>query len=409
MPSLLPALTAPPALASLPDEERQRALERFHLIQPHLEEGHSLTQVAEQAGIPYRKVQRWASLYRRFGLAALARKGRSDCGTRRALSPQMQTVVEALALQKPPLPITALYWRVCQVAEEQTEKPPSYAVVYDIVRQPPADLVMLAHEGTKAYADAFEMIHRREAELPNAIWQADHTLLDILLVRGDGATAKPWLTVIIDDYSRAVADYFLSFDSPSALQTALALRQAIWRKEDGRWQICGIPDVALHGQRQRFHISSHGASGRRHQDAARVLDAWKASGQGTHRAVLLDAEFDVPDWASGIHRERRQSEQRRDLWAAYLDVCQVGPAVAGVFAQYLPEARAQRDKDGTERALGTGRLSAAHAGIPGAARFAAADSDQCPQGSSRRHPLSGAALHRDYAGRVHWKVRDAAL
>lgn len=30
---------------------------------------------------------------------------------------------------------------------------------------------------------------------------------------------------------------------PSAIQTALALRQAIWRKEDARWQVCGIPDV----------------------------------------------------------------------------------------------------------------------------------------------------------------------
>lgn len=48
---------------------------------------------------------------------------------------------------------------------------------------------------------------------------------------------------MIDDHSRAVAGYFLSFDEPSALHTSLALRQAIWRKEDPRWIICGIPDV----------------------------------------------------------------------------------------------------------------------------------------------------------------------
>jgi hypothetical protein len=28
-----------------------------------------------------------------------------------------------------------------------------------------------------------------------------------------------------------------------AVQTALALRQAIWRKDDPRWHVCGIPDV----------------------------------------------------------------------------------------------------------------------------------------------------------------------
>jgi len=37
--------------------------------------------------------------------------------------------------------------------------------------------------------------------------------------------------------------YFLSFEYPSALQTSLALRQAIGRKEDPNWIVCGIPDV----------------------------------------------------------------------------------------------------------------------------------------------------------------------
>ncbi len=69
------------------------------------------------------------------------------------------------------------------------------------------------------------------------------TRLDILLIRPVGGAAKPWLTTVIDDYSRAVAGYFLTFEDPSALNTSLALRQAIWRKEDPRWIVCGIPDV----------------------------------------------------------------------------------------------------------------------------------------------------------------------
>ena len=129
------------------------------------------------------------------------------------------------------------------IARQRNEKVPSYAVVYDIVRRLPDDLVMLAHEGAKAYGDSFELVHRREAEQPNAIWQADHTPLDILVIREDGSAAKPWLTIIIDDYSRAIAGYFLSFEAPSAIQTALALRQAIWRKSEAHWSMCGIPEV----------------------------------------------------------------------------------------------------------------------------------------------------------------------
>lgn len=178
-----------------------------------------------------------------YGLAALVRKGRSDCGERRTLSPKIQKVIEGLALEKPPLPIAALYRQVQRFAQENGGSAPSYDVVYDVVRRLPPDLLTLAHHGGKAYSEAFELIHRREADRPNAMWQADHTLLDILLICDEGQAEKPWLTVIMDDYSRAVAGYFLSFEPPSAIQTALALRQAIWRKDDPRWNICGIPEV----------------------------------------------------------------------------------------------------------------------------------------------------------------------
>jgi putative transposase len=56
-----------------------------------------------------------------------------------------------------------------------------------------------------------------------------------------GPPARPWLTIIMDDYSRAVAGFGVSFHAPSAIQTALVLRQAIWRKAIPRWHICGIP------------------------------------------------------------------------------------------------------------------------------------------------------------------------
>src|SRR2546428_14138847 len=36
---------------------------------------------------------------------------------------------------------------------------------------------------------------------------------------------------------------FLSFEAPSTLSTALALRQGIWRKDETRWSVCGNPDV----------------------------------------------------------------------------------------------------------------------------------------------------------------------
>jgi putative transposase len=230
-------------LSGLPESVRKLALDRFYLLQPHLEQNRPLRPIATEAGIPYRTAQRWVTRFQRFGLAALVRKKRTDAGVRRTVPIKIKAAIEGLALQKPPLPISVLHRQVRQISLNLGEKAPSYKVVYSIVRGLPADLLTLAHRGTKAYSEAFDLVHRREAAGPNTIWQADHTPLDIWLIRPDGQTAKPWLTVVIDDYSRAVAGYFLAFEAPCVLHTSLALRQAIWRKEDSRWIVCGIPEI----------------------------------------------------------------------------------------------------------------------------------------------------------------------
>jgi putative transposase len=99
----------------------------------------------------------------------------------------------------------------------------------------------LAQDGAAAYRETFDLLFRREATTPNEIWQADHTPLDIRVKDENGRAVRPWLTVILDDYSRAVAGFRLSLLVPSAQQTAVTLRQAIWRKGDPHWQVCGIP------------------------------------------------------------------------------------------------------------------------------------------------------------------------
>ena len=228
-------------LTAFSEQERELALQRFQKLRPYLEGGIALTTVAEEARIPLRTAQRWVTLYRQFGLAGLTRKQRADRGEPRRLSPELQQFIEGLALQPPRLSAAAIHRRVYALAQQRGETPPSYSLVSQIVRRLPGALTTLAHEGAKSYAQSYDLIYRREADGPNVIWQADHCLLDIYLVREGKEPARPWLTTIIDDYSRAIAGYFITFDPPSTLNTALALRQAIWRKEDARWHICGIP------------------------------------------------------------------------------------------------------------------------------------------------------------------------
>ena len=230
-------------LSALTEQERAQAMARFGVLQPFLEDDVELRQLAQQHQLALRTLRRWVQRYTTEGLAGLVRQRRTDRGGHRRLPAELHQCIEGLALQTPPLSVAVIHRKVCELAHQHEITPPSYSLVYAVVRQLPSALMTLAHQGSKAYHQRFDLLHRREAEAPNVIWQADHCFLDILVLRDGQAPAKPWLTVILDDYSRALAGYFLTFDAPSALHTSLALRQAIWRKDEPRWHICGIPQV----------------------------------------------------------------------------------------------------------------------------------------------------------------------
>ena len=230
------------ALTGLSEVQRRQALERFSLLRPHLEDGVSLARLAERHAMPLRTLERWVRQYRRLGLGGLVRQPYANRGRRR-LPTELQHAIEGLALRRPALSTAAVQREASALARAQGWPEPSYATVYQIVRGLPAALVTLAHEGPKVYADRFDLLYRRQASRPNEMWHADHTLLDLWILDERDRPARPWLTVIVDDYSRAVAGYAVSLHEPSSLQTALALRQAIWRKADPHWTVCGIPET----------------------------------------------------------------------------------------------------------------------------------------------------------------------
>jgi putative transposase len=235
-----------PTLASLSSEERSRAWERYRMLQPCVEHDVPLPHITRQHGIALRTLERWLAQYRRHGLAGLARHGRSDRGQPRGLRPELKELIEGLALRKPPPPVTLVQRQVKGVALRNGWPVPNYQRVYRVVKQLDPALVTLAHEGTKTYRTTYDLLYRHEAEKPNDLWQADHTKLDIWVREDNGPPVRPWLTVIMDDYSRAIAGFRLSLDAPSSIQTALTLRQAIWRKSrpSGRSWVFRRPSTA---------------------------------------------------------------------------------------------------------------------------------------------------------------------
>jgi putative transposase len=68
-------------------------------------------------------------------------------------------------------------------------------------------------------------------EYSNQVWQCDHTRADILLVDRHGELiGRPWLTTVVDSYSRCIVGINLGFDAPSSVVVSLALRNSMLPK-----------------------------------------------------------------------------------------------------------------------------------------------------------------------------------
>jgi len=244
------------------EQQREQAMARFAVLRPHLENGVPLTHAAAAAGIPVRTAGRWLARYCQSGIAGLLRPTRGDAGTHRSPA-DLVALIEGMALKRPRSSAAAIHRRIGTAAAAQGWRVPSYSTVYAIIAALDSGMVTLAQEGPAAFRDRFELVHRFRAEAPNAVWQADHTLLDLHILDENGKPARPWLTTVVDDHSRAIAGYTVFLDAPCVLNTCLALRHAIWRKADAAWPVCGVPDVLYVDHGSDFtshHLDQVGAS-----------------------------------------------------------------------------------------------------------------------------------------------------
>lgn len=223
-----------PALAS------PLAVERYRALEPYLNEGVTLAELARAGAASERTLQRWLRSYRAAGLAGLGRSPRSDRGKAR-IPEHLVALIREMASKRPRPPISAIHRKMAALVVAEGRQAPSYSSVARIAGSVSESRIAAVSDPV-AYRDHHELVHRREASASNEMWQADHTMLDILVLDDAGKPVRPWLSAVLDDHSRAIAGYFIGLDAPSALNTALALRHAIWRKADPRWIVSGVPE-----------------------------------------------------------------------------------------------------------------------------------------------------------------------
>lgn len=190
-------------------------------------------------------IYNWIRAFKADGINGLEHQRHRDHG-QSSLHPTLrQYIIDLLQTQDIALAeVHRLSEREARALELDATQFPSYDQVRFIDSQLSTAAKLYGAKGVRAYRKTNELVTRFEAEHPNRIWQCDHHLLDILII--NPRTKKPdrvWITAIIDDYSRAIMGFHLSFDPPNSLHIALALFHAMTKKADERWVMHGIPEI----------------------------------------------------------------------------------------------------------------------------------------------------------------------
>ncbi|HEV2578805.1 MAG TPA: Mu transposase C-terminal domain-containing protein [Acidobacteriaceae bacterium] len=147
-------------------------------------------------------------------------------------------------------------------------EPPSRRLLTRMIKRLPAFDRHAARHGYESARVVFRSVKgHRVTEKPLERAEIDHTLLDVVLVDHETRqpTARPWLTLCIDDHSRCVLGFELGFDSPSFRTVAACLKQCFTPKAklketyprlNSEWHAAGVMrELALDNGRD-FHSKS---------------------------------------------------------------------------------------------------------------------------------------------------------
>jgi len=227
--------------------------------------------VAEKLGLSDRSVRRLLRQLREEGVAQVVRRVRSDRGAARIGEDWQKFIVQTYkdgnrgSRSLSPAQVAV---RVKVRAQELgLEDYPSHMTVYRLLKP-------LTAQGQRAKRslgwreDCLVLKSAEGLEIPiewsNQVWQVDHTRADVLVVDQFGQLLeRPWLTIVIDTYSRCIMGFHLGFDAPSAWVVCLALRHAILPKQyssayelQGDWGTYGLPQY-LYTDRGKDFRSQH--------------------------------------------------------------------------------------------------------------------------------------------------------
>lgn len=169
--------------------------------------------------------------------------------------PLLKNAIENEYLTTKKISVTALFESIkIQCVKLDIDTVP-YSTVNSIIKRIRKDIIARMRDGKKA-GEFYDPVDRgfadEDALFPLHIVQIDHTELDMDVIDDETGlvSGRPWITLGIDVYSRAIWCMYVSFEPPSANRVRKALEHGIFFKKskekyktNNEWDIFGRPDT----------------------------------------------------------------------------------------------------------------------------------------------------------------------
>ncbi|RBA54697.1 integrase [Stutzerimonas zhaodongensis] len=253
----------PPELDELvnkaPEQEVILASERFNVIRDYLEKRLILEEALQKLNMGKSNFFRLVKQYdERIGFHSMLRQRRGVAKNSTRLPEEIDQIIET-SIDEVYLGKAASISRVWQDVEAKCITAgfpvPSHTAVRNRLRMRKKRELHGKKHGLESAAQKYDaktglLVVNRPLE-----WvQMDHTLVDIILVDNDKRLplGRPWLTVLIDLYTRVILGYYLALHHPSALSVSCAIAHAVLPKfsflgrlgvEGDKYPFYGVPEV----------------------------------------------------------------------------------------------------------------------------------------------------------------------
>lgn len=262
-------------ISVIPETTWELALQRREIIDPLAKQpryvSRDIKAASQKLNLTTRQIYNLIYKYQISGyqLSALIPStpsgGRGGSRLSKAVEQIIQDVISELYLSRQRIKASHIIEEInrrCHVLK--ISKPSSFAVRHRL-NNLPTKVVIRKREGSSEakYQTGSFPGKTPEPESPLAMFQIDHTLVDVILVNSIDRRpiGRPYLTVAIDVYSRCIAGFCLTLEPPSSVSVGLCLAHAVHDKDSwlrqrnltSSWPIWGKPGAMVMDNAAEFH------------------------------------------------------------------------------------------------------------------------------------------------------------